>query len=91
MKLENISYALRVVSEVARTGERLFDSFAASRRARVLPILLGIGVGVAIGAAISNQDVRNRVKAWVNDRNAVRVETKPQPAPAREDGVARPS
>lgn len=89
MKLENISYALRVVSEVARTGERLFDSFAASRRARVLPVLLGIGVGVAVGVAISNEDVRNRVTTWLSNRNAVRVETKPQPAPAQ--GVARPS
>ena len=68
MKLENISYALRVVEELARTSERLLDELSASRRSRALPILVGVGVGVAIGAAMSNDVVRERVKAWFDER-----------------------
>ena len=81
MKLEEISYVSRVVGEVARASERLFDSLAASRRVNVWPIVLGVGVGVAIGAVVFNDAARNRVWAWLSGHDGTRVEAKPTAGP----------
>ena len=88
MKLEDISYAARAVGEVARASERLFDSLAASRRFGVWPVLLGVGVGVAIGAIVFNDAARNRVKAWLSGPAVTRVETKPTAGPRAQTATA---
>jgi len=90
MKLQEISYVSRVVGDVARASERLFDSLAASRRVNVWPLLLGVGVGVAIGAVVFNDAARNRVKAWLSGRDVTRVEARPVGAPQAQTAT-RPS
>lgn len=81
MKLQEISYTLRVAGDVARAGERLFDSLAASRRFATWPVMLGVGLGVGIGALLFNDDARNRAKLWFADHQVIRVQKKPDVAP----------
>ena len=80
MKLEDIAYALRTTSEIARAGERLFDSLATSRRARVWPLLLGVGAGIGIGALLFDDSLRERMKNWLSEREVVREREPAQPA-----------
>ena len=90
MNLERISYALRVASDLARTGERLFDSLAASRRLTGWPVLLGVGVGVGIGALIFSEDARKHVKAWLREAEPTRLDSSPA-ADAKAAPSLRPS
>ncbi len=80
MKLKEISYVLRVVADVAQAGEHLFDSLARARRTSPWPMMIGVGVGVAIGAAIFDEKTRSRAKAWLSE-HGIREEPKPAAPP----------
>ena len=77
MKLEDIASMLRTTSEVARAGERLFGSLAATRRGRFWPILLGVGAGIGVGALMFDDSLRERIKNWMSEREAERLDGKP--------------
>jgi hypothetical protein len=64
MRLRDISYALRVATEVARAGEQLISSFERSR-SRLTPVLFGMGLGVGLGALLFSEPARQRVKGWL--------------------------
>ncbi len=81
MKLQEISYALRVAGDVARAGERLFESLAASRRLTAWPVMLAFGAGIGVGALIFNEDARKRAKMWFGEHEVIRVQKKPDVAP----------
>jgi hypothetical protein len=91
MKLKEISTVLRIISDVAQAGERLFDSLAASRRSSPWPMMIGVGLGVAVGAAIFDDKTRERVKAWIGEQRAARIEAKPAPKEPVKEPIARPS
>jgi hypothetical protein len=64
MKLQDVSVAMRAAGDLAHVGERLFDSLAASRRHASWPLMIGIGLGVGIGALLFSETARNRVRGW---------------------------
>jgi len=71
---------------------RLFDSLAAARRSSPWPLMIGMGVGVAVGAAIFDDKTRERVKAWIAEQREARfIEAKPTPKEPEKAQVARPS
>jgi hypothetical protein len=65
MNLRDISYALRAASDVARAGESLLVSMDRSRRPHALPLLLGVALGVGIGAVVFRKETRERALAWL--------------------------
>lgn len=89
MRLRDISYALKVAAEVARTGEQLVSSFDRSR-SRMGPILFGVGIGVGIGALLFSESTRKRVRTWLigapvevkpTEGDAAEATVEPAPAP----------
>ena len=70
---------LTATADVAHAGEQLFGSLDRTRsRGYVVPVLLGVGVGVAIGALLFNESARQRVATWLFG---------PPVAPARRETV----
>ncbi len=65
MNLRDVSYAMRMVGDVARAGERLLDAFEDSRRLHGWPVVLGIGVGFGIGALVFSNEARQKAKGWL--------------------------
>ncbi len=70
MNLRDVSYAMRVVGDVARAGERLLDAFEDSRRLHGWPVVFGIGVGFGIGTLVFSDEARRRTKAWLGKLRA---------------------
>ncbi len=65
MNLRDVSYAMRVTGDVARTGQRLLDVLEDSRRLHAWPVVFGMGLGIGIGALIFSDEARRRTKAWL--------------------------
>jgi hypothetical protein len=66
MNLQRISYALRAAADVARAGENLLVSMDRSRRGGLMPLLVGVALGVGIGALVFQKELRERVLAWAS-------------------------
>ena len=87
MKLQDVSRVVHIVGEIARASEQLLDTLATSRRGRTWPLLIGVGLGVGLGALVFDDRTRNRAKQWIEQRQAASKDGKPAPAPVE----ARPS
>lgn len=70
MRLREISYGLKAAAEVAHAGEQLLGSLDRSRRGYGGPILLGIGLGVGLGALLFSESARQRVRTWLSSTPA---------------------
>jgi hypothetical protein len=65
MKFRDIAFMMRTAAQVARAGEDLVSSLDRSQRYSLLiPVFLGIGLGVGIGALIFDQATRKRLMEW---------------------------
>lgn len=65
MRLREISYALKAAADVAHAGEQLVGSLDRTRRGWVGPVLLGVGLGVGLGALLFSESARQRVQTWL--------------------------
>jgi hypothetical protein len=66
MRFRDVSYALKAVAEVARAGERLVGSLDRSRpRGYLGSILVGVGLGVGLGALLFSESARQRLRGWL--------------------------
>lgn len=84
MRLRDISRALRAAADVARVGEQLIISLDRSRGSAG-SILIGVGLGVGLGALLFSDTARERVRTWINGAIAV----KPSDA-EQENAVSAP-
>jgi hypothetical protein len=99
MQLQDVSYALNAVAQVAQTGGRIVESIDRGRsRGRLGLILFGVGVGVGLGALLFSETARTRARTWLvgapagpPSRVDAPAETPIPPiAKARVEDVARP-
>jgi len=84
MDLRNASRAMRAVAEVARAGENLLAGFERARRGGLTPMVVGVALGVGIGALVFRRDARKRVLEWV------RLTIGPAPARTANGAAAEP-
>lgn len=64
MHLRNISYAFKAAADVARAGQLLVASLDRSQNP-LGSILIGVGLGVGIGALLFSETARHRVRTWL--------------------------
>jgi ABC-type nitrate/sulfonate/bicarbonate transport system permease component len=64
MNLRDLSYTIRNAT-VARAAEDLLASLERSHRRCVAPILLGVVLGVGIGALVFQEEARKRALQWM--------------------------
>lgn len=72
MRLQDVSTALKAVAEVAHAGEQVVGSIDRAR-SRGFPILLGVGLGVGLGALLFSESARQQVRTWLSSASAVRA------------------
>lgn len=66
MRLQDLSYILKAVADVAQAGEQLLGSFARARsRGHVGSVLVGVGLGVGLGALLFSEPARRGVWTWL--------------------------
>jgi hypothetical protein len=61
MRLRDVAQTFKAAAEVARVGEQLLVSLDRSRN-HAGSILLGIGLGVGLGALLFSESARTRVR-----------------------------
>jgi hypothetical protein len=88
MTLQGVSYAMRAAADVARAGENLLGSMDRSRRwGGSAPILLGVVLGVAIGALVFRKEARKQVLEWAGLTSTPARSTNGATADPRAAGV----
>jgi hypothetical protein len=67
---------MKAVADVAHAGEQMFGSLDRARsRTHIGSILLGVGLGVGLGALLFSESARQQVRTWLAGPTvAVRVQ-----------------
>lgn len=66
MRFQDVSYAMKMVADVAHAGEQMFGAIDRARSRTYLgSILVGIGLGVGLGALLFSESARRQVRTWL--------------------------
>lgn len=87
MNFKNISDGMRLAIDLAGAGDRLLRSMENSRRTTGWPLVIGMGIGVGIGALIFSNDARTRVKSWLMTDTTKRPEANEAPTAAPNSAI----